>query len=137
MNRRFSVPDPSRISADTLLRLSVAAVLEFPDGSMSASGLRREAAHGHLRIWRIAGKDYTTRQALKEMRDLCVQANLRDSNCVAPEKAAAPSGLSRIASGKSAQALAKASAARLKSRSQITSSKTADLPSATVIPMKS
>ena len=60
MNRRFSIPDPNRLSADTLLRLSVAAALEFPDGSMSASGLRREAAHGRLRIWRIAGKDYTT-----------------------------------------------------------------------------
>jgi hypothetical protein len=44
------MPDPSRISVDTLLRLSVAAALEFPDGSMSASGLRREAAHGRLRI---------------------------------------------------------------------------------------
>jgi hypothetical protein len=34
--------------------------LAFPDGSMSASGLRREAARGRLVIERIAGKDYTT-----------------------------------------------------------------------------
>ncbi len=42
------------------LRLSVAAAIAFPDGSMSASGLRREAARGRLVIERIAGKDYTT-----------------------------------------------------------------------------
>ena len=38
------MPDPSRIGDDTLMRLAVAAALEFPDGSMSASGLRSEAA---------------------------------------------------------------------------------------------
>jgi hypothetical protein len=51
------LPDPSSVGDDTLLRLGVAAALEFPDGSMGASGLRREALHGRLRIWRIAGKD--------------------------------------------------------------------------------
>jgi hypothetical protein len=40
-------------------------------------------------------------------------------------------------SAKSAQALAKASAAKLRSRSRITSSKTGNHFSATVIPMKS
>ena len=43
MSRKVAMPDPSRISDETLLRLGVAAALEFPDGSMSASGLRREA----------------------------------------------------------------------------------------------
>ena len=38
----------------------VAASLAYPDGSMTASGLRREAAKGRLAIERIAGKDYTT-----------------------------------------------------------------------------
>jgi hypothetical protein len=32
------------------LRLSMAAALAFPDGSMTASGLRREAARGRLVI---------------------------------------------------------------------------------------
>src|SRR5262245_26571012 len=137
MSRKVALADPSRIADDTLIRLGVAAALEFPDGSMSASGLRSEARRGHLKIWRIAGKDFTTKQALMEMRTQCAQPNHRDSNCAAPERAAAPSGSSRTASGKSAQALAKASAAKLKSRSRTICSKTDNRPSATVIPIKS
>ena len=45
---------------DRPLRLAVAAKVAFPDGSMRASGLRREAQRGRLVIERIAGKDYTT-----------------------------------------------------------------------------
>jgi hypothetical protein len=131
------MPDPNSIGDETLLRLAVAAALEFPDGSMRASGLRREAQHGRLRIWRIAGKDYTTKQALKEMRGQCVLSNHHDSSCAAPAKAAAPSGLSKTGSAKSAQALAKASAAKLRSRSRNTSSKIDNRSSATVIPIKS
>ncbi|MFZ0104885.1 MAG: hypothetical protein WAL49_21620, partial [Pseudolabrys sp.] len=133
MKRNPFMPDPSRIGDETLLRLGVAAALEFPDGSMSASGLRREASHGHLKIWRIAGKDYTTRTALKEMRDKCVQANHQGSHCVPPASTGEPCGSSLTVRKKSAQALAKASAARLRSRSQTISSKTDGQPSATVI----
>ena len=46
------MPDPNSVGDETLLRLSVAAELEFPDGSMSASGLRREA---HTADWRFGG----------------------------------------------------------------------------------
>jgi hypothetical protein len=56
MPAMIRIPDPLSIHDDTLLRLGVAAALEFPDGSMGASGLRREAKHGRLKIWRIAGK---------------------------------------------------------------------------------
>src|SRR6516165_9350072 len=59
------------ISDDQPLRLAVAAALAFPDGSMSASGLRREAARGRLAIERIAGKDYCTLAAISEMRAKC------------------------------------------------------------------
>jgi hypothetical protein len=59
------------VSPTTPLRLSVAAALAFPDGSMSPSGLRREAARGRLEIERIAGKDYTTLAAIEHMRQLC------------------------------------------------------------------
>src|SRR5258708_19160957 len=63
------------ITPDAPLRLSIAAKLAFPDGSMTASGLRREAARGRLHIERVAGKDYTTLEAIKRMRELCrVQA---------------------------------------------------------------
>src|SRR5258708_7220113 len=61
------------IDLDTPLRLSVAASLAYPDGSMTASGLRREAIKGRLTIERTAGKDYTTLGAIAEMRKLCRQ----------------------------------------------------------------
>src|SRR6266581_4086660 len=65
----------SNFDQNAPLRLSVAAAHAFPDGSMTASGLRREAARGRLAIERIAGKDFTTLQEIKRMRELCrVQA---------------------------------------------------------------
>ena len=66
-------PCPSResITPDTPLRLSVAAALAYPDGSMTASGLRREANRGRLAIERTAGKDYTTLANIERMRQLC------------------------------------------------------------------
>jgi hypothetical protein len=65
----------SQFDPDAPLRLSVAAKLAFPDGSMTASGLRREAARGRLRIERIANKDFVTLAEIKRMRELCrVQA---------------------------------------------------------------
>jgi hypothetical protein len=63
--------DPRLINLDAPLRLAVAASLAYPDGSMSASGLRREAAKGRLVIERTAGKDYTTLRAIEEMRERC------------------------------------------------------------------
>lgn len=56
---------------DTPRRLSVIAKLAFPDGGMTASSLRREAERGRLAIERIAGKDFTSFQAIAEMRKLC------------------------------------------------------------------
>ncbi|WP_246668416.1 MULTISPECIES: hypothetical protein [Bradyrhizobium] len=52
------------------LRLSVAAAMAFPDGSMTASGLRRENARRRLVIERVAGKDYTTLFYIERMREL-------------------------------------------------------------------
>jgi hypothetical protein len=56
---------------DCPLRLAIAAKIAFPDGSMTASGLRREAQRGRLLIERIAGKDYTTLANIERMRELC------------------------------------------------------------------
>ncbi len=69
----MSRPLPCRddVADTTPLRLDVAAALAFPDGSMRASGLRREAARGRLAVERIAGKDYTTLRAIERMRELC------------------------------------------------------------------
>jgi hypothetical protein len=63
--------DSCQFDPDAPLRLSVAAKLAFPDGSMTASGLRREAARGRLRIERIANKDFVTLAEIKRMRELC------------------------------------------------------------------
>jgi hypothetical protein len=59
------------IADDTPLRLDSAARLAFPDGSMTASGLRRENRRGRLVIEHIAGKDYTTLAYIKTMREQC------------------------------------------------------------------
>jgi len=65
------LPERESITPDTPLRLSVAAALAYPDGSMTASGLRREAKRGRLAIERTAGKDYTTLANINRMRELC------------------------------------------------------------------
>jgi hypothetical protein len=66
-----SIPPPEKVTPDTPLRLEIAAVLAFPDGSMTAAGLRREGARGRLVIERIAGKDFTTLANIERMRELC------------------------------------------------------------------
>src|SRR5215510_10966973 len=71
MARKPTSPPRDHIGDDTPLRLGVAAALAYPDGSMTASGLRKEAGRGRLVIERTAGKDYTTRAAIREMRRLC------------------------------------------------------------------
>jgi hypothetical protein len=71
MTRGPNTLSRDHIGMDTPLRLAVAATLAYPDGSMTASGLRREAARGRLVIERTAGKDYTTLDAIDEMRKLC------------------------------------------------------------------
>jgi hypothetical protein len=75
-----SIPPPEKVAPDTPLRLGIAAALAFPDGSMTAAGLRREGARGRLAIERIAGKDYTTLANIERMREACrVQAKAPDS----------------------------------------------------------
>jgi hypothetical protein len=109
-----SIPPPEKITPDTPLRLGVAAALAFPDGSVTASGLRREAKRGRLVIERVAGKDYTTLANIERMRELCrVQAKVHGftSDGIAN---ALLSGSSSIMAAKSAQARAKAISARLK-----------------------
>jgi hypothetical protein len=45
-----SVLSTNELDFNTSLRLSVVAALAIPDGTMTASGLRREAARGRLVI---------------------------------------------------------------------------------------
>jgi hypothetical protein len=79
------LPALDAIKMDAPLRLDVAAALAFPDGSMTASGLRRESARGRLVIERIAGKDYTTLRDIGRMRELCrVESLGHTSGCSPP-----------------------------------------------------
>jgi len=104
------------VGDDEPLRLDVAAALAFPDGSMTASGLRREASKGNLTLERIANKDYTTLQAIAEMRKKCrVEAKVRDSGCNPPEKTGKEMSSSRpYGSSEKAQQSAALDAARAK-----------------------
>ena len=73
--QKHSAVLPDKIDPSAPLRLDIAAKLAFPDGSMTVSGLRREGARGRLALERIANKDYTTLEAIWNMRQLCrVQA---------------------------------------------------------------
>jgi hypothetical protein len=74
---------PADVRDDTPLRLEIAARLAFPDGTMTVSGLRREAARGRLAIERVANKDYTTLAAIREMRELC-RAHPKAPACGSP-----------------------------------------------------
>jgi hypothetical protein len=60
MKRHIRERSSGQVGPDTPLRLEVAAALAYPDGSMTASGLRKEARKGRLIIERTTGKDYTT-----------------------------------------------------------------------------
>ena len=68
------------VGPNSPIRLNVAAKLAYPDGSMTASGLRREAARGRLVIERTAGKDYTTLAHIEHMRALC-RVEPKDRDC--------------------------------------------------------
>jgi hypothetical protein len=128
---------------DDPLRLSDAVAIAFPQGGMTVSGLRREAAAGRLMIERIAGKDFTTLAAIERMRELCrVKAKARASGSSQPEGEATESsgrfGSSATAQPSEALALARASLQRLKRPSPTTSSPSPrSRASATVTRLKS
>lgn len=93
------------IGHDTPLRLDVAAKVAFPRGGMTSSGLRREAKRGRLIIERVAGKDYTTLNHIRGMRELCrVSKDSQDSGHgkrgLTSMVAIPPSGLSSMEVGK-------------------------------------
>jgi hypothetical protein len=82
---RGRLPGIDAIHPETPLRLDVAAAIAYPDGSMTASGLRREHKRGRLIIERTAGKDYTTLAHINTMRDQCrIEAGGLGSTCVGP-----------------------------------------------------
>jgi hypothetical protein len=111
-----ALPARTEIGPDTPLRLDVAAAQAFPDGTMTASGLRREAGRGRLVIERVAGKDYTTLAHIDRMRELCrLAAKVPDCGCAASavvqmvQSAMEPPGSSRTADTSAALAAARSS----------------------------
>ena len=111
-DRRFDA-----ITSSTPLRLTVAARLAFPDGSISVRTLRLEASRGRLVIERIGNKDFTTLAAIEAMREMCrVPPNPRASTCV-NERAERPAMSSSTVDVKSARALASRTSEALKKRS--------------------
>ena len=68
LEKLSSIASPPVISKDAPLRLADAAILPFPLGGITASGLRKEANRGNLAVERIAGKDYTTLASIETMR---------------------------------------------------------------------
>lgn len=62
---------PASHNPEKPLRLDIAAKIAFPDGTMGASGLRKERDRGRLVTEMIAGKEYTTLAAIERMRELC------------------------------------------------------------------
>jgi hypothetical protein len=68
MRRALTLPPRNHVGLDDPLILEVAAKLAFPDGSMSAAGLRLENSRGRLVIERVAGKNYTTLAHIARMR---------------------------------------------------------------------
>jgi len=83
------------------MRLATAISVAFPDGGMTVSGLRREAARGRLVIERIAGKDFVTLAAINDMRERCrVQPKQPASGSGQPENSPpAPSSNPAVMSG--------------------------------------
>src|SRR5262249_4443525 len=130
---------------DTPLRLDVAAALAFPDGSMTASGLRREAAKGRLAIERVAGKDFTTLAAIENMRALCrvpqkafVCGFARKTETPMAPSASARFGSSEMDHAKSARAALQKIARAPSERSASTSQpSTSPIESAAVIRLRS
>lgn len=93
MRREAPPLAPEMVGKETSLRLARAAEIAFPDGSMSASGLRKERDAGRLETWFVAGKEYTSLAAIKEMIEKC-RAIQRERVSTSNRAGATPQALS-------------------------------------------
>lgn len=94
---------------DEPIRLAEIVKIAFPSGDMTVAGLRRERDRGRLVTEIVAGKEYTTLNHIKRMRELCrVPARAPDfgsdpSAGRMERSSPAPSGSSRTAGSISPQ----------------------------------
>jgi len=148
--RKAAVAIPADITPTTMLRLAVVARIAFSDGSMSVGALRREGIAGRLKIYRLAGKDFTTLADITEMRERCnivagdnEAARARNSICATPSDPVAcgdgSSSTEHHPASASNEALAhlRVIAQKLKEPLPNTSPKNTSPVSAVVIPLKS
>jgi hypothetical protein len=135
------------IKPDTPLRLEDAARLAYPDGSMTASGLRKLGKQNLLRVERTRNRDYTTLRAIEEMRqascrnaqgDPASGSNLQPTTSKASSDAARRGSSEMTERAKSARAALLKTAQALSESSTTTSqANTASPAIGTVIPLKS
>ena len=143
--RRRTLRPPETITSTAPLRLDVVAQLAFPDGSMTASGLRREGRRGHLVIERIAGKDFTTLQHIEDMRLKCRNQQKAQGSGSNPKSVTPAANSSTVLPGssvmdrvRSARAALQATAKALNETSPTTSHANTKHPAkAVVLPLKS
>lgn len=135
MTRASKTDWQQTVAPDAPLKLDIAAAIAFPDGSMSASGLRNEHARGRLVIERVAGKDYTTLAHIARMRELCRRAvkdqdsgSARDAATNADGSPMQPSCSSATDDTRKAHDAALAIVQELKERSQPTSRESTSRP---------
>lgn len=108
-----------KAASDAPVRLAVAAE-QF---GLTVSALRREARQGRLEIYRVAGKDWTTIAAVREMFERCRATPSLPVSTPAPPVSATGSstqadGSSSTEDGSIALAAALATARALKERSK-------------------
>lgn len=129
---------PQTVTDDTPLRLEIAAAIGFPDGSMTAAGLRTERDRGRLAVERIAGKDFTTLGAIAQMRKLCRSEPKAPASTSDAGAAKSPlAGSSETAQNRSAQDALLRTLSKLKNGSPTTSlPNTNRRASGDVIPLK-
>lgn len=121
MSRRVSVLPQAEIEPDTPLRLADAVMIAFPMGGMTVAGLRRERDRGRLRVYKIAGREFTTLADLDMMRELCLDPAKERAFTSGSAPAESRSGLSSTVRKKSSLREALALAEKLKKGSVNTS----------------
>ena len=119
-------------SDDELIPLAEAARIFF-SGRLTKSSLRTEAAKGRLEIFRIANKDFVTRDGIRRMVERC---RVKESPPVSTSGPTPEPGSSRMDQSVSAQ---DALTARLNARSKPCApmSPKNTSPSAAVVPLRS
>jgi hypothetical protein len=109
------------ITATTRIRLATAAATAFPEGDVSVKWLRAQARAGKLDVWRIAGKDFTTLEAVERLTEQCRAPSSPQGYTSANDTGGSLNTSSSTVDVRSAQAAARIASERLKKPSADTS----------------